>query len=51
MHPEILFEGEEFTWTDSAYAVTIHTIPVHKQPVSLYPANALFDRVLANIRV
>jgi len=51
MHPEFLFEGEEFAWTDSAYAVTPRTIPIHKQPASLDPANAIFDRVLATLRV
>jgi hypothetical protein len=46
-----LFDGEEFAWTDSAYAVNARTIPVHKQPASLDPANALFDHVLAQLRV
>jgi DDE superfamily endonuclease len=50
-HPEILFEGEEFAWTDLAYAVNFRTISVHKRPASLDPANALFDRVLAQLRV
>jgi len=50
-HPHILFDGEEFAWTDSAYAVNSRTIPVHKRPASLNPANALFDRVLAQLRV
>jgi hypothetical protein len=50
-HPEILFEGEEFAWTDSAYAVNSRTIPVHKRPASLEPANALFDRVVSQLRV
>jgi hypothetical protein len=39
-YPDILFEGEEFAWTDSAYPVGIRMIPVHKQPASLDPANA-----------
>ena len=51
MHPEFLFEGEEFTWTDSAYAVTPQTIPVHKWPAFLDPANAIFDCVLATLHV
>ena len=51
VHPELLFEGEEFAWTDSAYAVTSHTIPVHKRPASLDPANALFDRIVSSLRV
>jgi hypothetical protein len=50
-HPELLFEGNEFAWTDSAYAVNSRTIPVHKKPASLDPANALFDHVLAHLRV
>jgi hypothetical protein len=50
-HPDLLFDGEEFAWADSAYAVSTHTIPVHKRPASLDPANALFDRVLAQLRV
>ena len=50
-HPDILFNGEEFAWTDSAYAVNSHTISVHKCPASLDPANSLFDRIVAQLRV
>jgi DDE superfamily endonuclease len=50
-HPDFLFDGEEFAWADSAYAVSTRTIPVHKRPASLDPANALFDHVLAQLCV
>lgn len=49
--PELLFEGEEFAWADSAYAVNSCTIPVHKQPASLDPDNAMFDGAVAHLRV
>jgi hypothetical protein len=45
-HPGILFHGEEFAWADSAYAVNSHTIPVHKRPASLDPANSLLTGLL-----
>jgi DDE superfamily endonuclease len=51
VHPDFFFQGEEFAWADSAYAVNRRTIPVHKRPTSLDPANSLFDRVLAQLRV
>lgn len=50
-YPDWFFSGEEFAWADSAYAVNSRTIPVHKQPASLDPANARFDRVVAHLRV
>ena len=50
-YPEWLFEGEEFAWADSAYAVNSHIIPVHKQPASLDPANAFFDMLVARLHV
>ncbi|KDR82165.1 hypothetical protein GALMADRAFT_60176 [Galerina marginata CBS 339.88] len=50
-YPEWLFEGEEFAWADSAYAVNSHTIPVHKQPASLDPANSFFDMLVSRLRV
>jgi hypothetical protein len=50
-HPDLLFDGEEFAWADSAYAVSTCTIPVHKWAVSLDPANTLFDHVLAQFCV
>ena len=51
LHPNFFFHGEEFAWADSAYAVNKRTIPVHKRSASLDPANSLFDRVLAQLRV
>ncbi len=36
---------------DSAYSVNSRTIPVHKKPASLDPKNALFDKMVAHIRV
>jgi hypothetical protein len=50
-YPDWFFEGEEFAWADSAYVVNSRTIPVHKKPASNDPANALFDRVVAHLRV
>ncbi|KAG2338222.1 hypothetical protein BDR05DRAFT_978242 [Suillus weaverae] len=40
-----------FAWVDSAYPVSVHTIPVHKQPTSLLPENTLFDSAVAHLRV
>jgi len=51
VHPDWFFEGEEFAWADSAYAVNSRTIPVHKKPASLEPMNASFDKVVASLRV
>jgi len=45
------FDGEEFAWADSAYAVNSQMIPVHKKPASLEPMNVLFDKVVAGLRV
>jgi hypothetical protein len=28
--PTGFFDGDEFAWTDSAYPVTMRSIPVHK---------------------
>jgi len=50
-HPEWLFEGEEFAWADSAYAVNAWTIPVHKKPASLNPVNTFFDMLVAHLHV
>ncbi|KAF8814094.1 hypothetical protein BYT27DRAFT_7219928 [Phlegmacium glaucopus] len=51
VHPDWFFDGEEFAWADSAYVVNSRTIPVHKKPASLEPMNALFDKVVATLRV
>ncbi|KIK74406.1 hypothetical protein PAXRUDRAFT_175784, partial [Paxillus rubicundulus Ve08.2h10] len=45
------FQGDEFAWADSAYALTTRTIPVHKKPASLLPENTTFDQALANLHV
>jgi hypothetical protein len=50
-HPDWFFEGEEFAWADSAYAVNLCTIPVHKKPAADDPANALFDKFVAHLRI
>jgi len=50
-HPEWVFEGEEFARADSAYAVNVRTIPVHKKPASLDPANTFFDMLVAHLRI
>lgn len=51
VYPDWFFQGEEFAWADSAYAVNSRTIPVHKKPASLEPMNALFDKVVASLCV
>lgn len=50
-YPDWFFDGEEFAWADSAYGVNARTIPVHKLPASLDPANILFDKYVAHLRV
>ena len=50
-NPEWFFKGREFAWTDSAYTVNSRTIPVHKQPASNNPRNALFDKYVSRLRV
>ncbi|EJF59387.1 hypothetical protein DICSQDRAFT_65199, partial [Dichomitus squalens LYAD-421 SS1] len=45
------FRGNEFAWTDSAYALNSRTIPVHKKPASLRRENAIFDRMVSHLRV
>jgi hypothetical protein len=50
-YPDWLFEGTEFAWADSAYAANSRTIPVHKQPTSLDPANTLFDKLVAHLQI
>ena len=49
--PDWFFHGAEFAWVDSAYPCTTRTIPVHKEPASLIPDNAVFDRYVSHIRV
>ena len=49
--PDWLFHGQEFAWVDSAYALTPHTIPVHKEPASRIRENAIFDKVVSRLRV
>ncbi|KAG1852200.1 hypothetical protein F4604DRAFT_1686689 [Suillus subluteus] len=44
-------QGNEFAWVNSAYPVSKHTIPVHKQPASLLPENAHFDSAVAHLWV
>jgi len=50
-HSDWFFDGDEFAWADSAYAVNSRTIPVHKKPASNDPANALFDKTVAHLRI
>ncbi|RXW14818.1 hypothetical protein EST38_g11040 [Candolleomyces aberdarensis] len=51
LHPDVLFQGQEFAWADSAYPISEHVIPVHRQPASFKPENKFFDRVVAGLRV
>ncbi|KAE9387384.1 hypothetical protein BT96DRAFT_737471, partial [Gymnopus androsaceus JB14] len=41
----------EFAWTDSAYTCNSRTVPVHKEPASFHPENAIFDKTLSRLRV
>ena len=50
-NPEWFFEGEEFALCDSAYTVNKRTISVHKEPASLIPENALFDKAAAHLQI
>lgn len=50
-YPDWFFDEGEFAWVDSAYTVNSRTIPVHKKPASDDPANALFDKTVAHLRV
>jgi hypothetical protein len=50
-YPDWFFEDGEFAWVDSAYPCTSRTIPVHKEPASAIPRNAIFDRYVAQLRV
>lgn len=50
-NPEWFFEGDEFALCDSAYTVNKRTISVHKEPASLIPENALFDKTAAHLRI
>ena len=49
--PNWFFDGDEFAWVDSAYPCTMHTMPVHKEPASRIPENAIYDRYLSHLRV
>lgn len=50
-YPDWFFQGEEFAWGDSAYAVNNRMISIHKKPASLLPANTLFDKTVSHLRV
>ncbi|KAF8816059.1 hypothetical protein BYT27DRAFT_7221783 [Phlegmacium glaucopus] len=50
-YPNWFFADDEFAWADSAYGVNSRTIPVHKQPASLDPTNALFNKIVAHLHV
>jgi len=50
-YPDWFFDGQEFAWVDSAYALTIRTIPVHKEPASRLRRNAIFDKAVSRLRV
>jgi hypothetical protein len=45
------FDGEEFAWTDSAYGVSLRSIPVHKEPASRLRSNTIFDIQVSRLRV
>ena len=49
--PDWFFEGDEFSWADSAYTLNKRTIPVHRKPASLRRENTIFDKAVAHLRV
>jgi len=49
--PDWFFEDGEFAWVDSAYPCTPQTIPIHKEPASAIPWNAIFDSYVAQLHV
>jgi DDE superfamily endonuclease len=49
--PDWLFEGNEFAWADLAYPCTAQMIPVHKEPASQIPRNAIFDYYVSSLHV
>jgi DDE superfamily endonuclease len=50
-HPEFLFEGKEFAWTDSAYPLGEQVIPVHKMLALNLCHNVIFDKAVSHIWV
>ncbi|KAG2062614.1 hypothetical protein BDR04DRAFT_1131190 [Suillus decipiens] len=50
-HSDWFFGGNEFAWMDSAYPVTLCSIPVHKQPASLLPENTTFNHLFSHLHV
>lgn len=51
LYPDWFFGDGEFAWTDSAYTCNSRMVPVHKEPASFRPENALFDKTLLRLRV
>jgi hypothetical protein len=49
--PDFLFDGQEFAWGDSAYAVSPRMMPVHKRPAADIPANQVYDKAVSRLRV
>ncbi|KEP45480.1 DDE family endonuclease, partial [Rhizoctonia solani 123E] len=50
-HPESVFQGDEFAWTDSAYPLSYRIIPVHKAPANQDPVIRAFDKAVSHLRV
>ena len=47
MHPQWLFEGEEFAWANSAYTPSNRIVPVYKEPLSeRWPGN-IFNQTVS----
>ncbi|KDN33174.1 hypothetical protein RSAG8_13737, partial [Rhizoctonia solani AG-8 WAC10335] len=51
LHPDTIFEGDEFAWADSAYTASYRIIPIHKAPANLDPDVRAFDRAASRLRV
>lgn len=46
-----MFHPGEFMWADSAYSLTPHVIPIHKQPAASDPLNKQWDTAVSHIRI
>ena len=45
----LLFQGKEFAWANSAYPISKHVIPVHKKPASDIAENVTFDCAVSRL--
>ncbi|KAF8999209.1 hypothetical protein BDZ89DRAFT_969537, partial [Hymenopellis radicata] len=45
------FSGDEFSWGDSAYAVTPRMMPIYKKPASDVYENTKYDKAISHVRM